>query len=1217
MNLKLTDWDKHLPAEPDEEYQALVRTLQFTENFGILFIRCSPAEGKQLIMQIKQDISEKNIQVFQTKKNVKNLYKQIEQLNHIDSTDILFITGLEESFYEYEEAKKFAGWNNQDIYHYSWQGVPPVLINLNQQRERFRDNFNICFVFLLPLFAIKYFINRAPDFFDWRSGMFEFHKSWEILQQESHIFLEKTQDQYLELNSTQRNKEIIHIQELLAEANQSSNNKYNLRIKLGKLWSDEKSYKIALNNYEIAIKLQKFRHEAWKYKGDALCDLKRYEEAIASYDRALKINPDDDETWENLGNTLGKLGRYKEAIGSYDKALKLRYYIVHDLIEQDSDLLVKRRFKNYDRREKAKNNQEIVSLSEAFVTHQYRLLLLGEPGVGKTVSLLEFALEQLDKLWHEPRALLPVFVSIRTWNFTKEETIIDWLARTTPLDKNIIETKIKQKEILLLLDGLDELPSQVRGCSDEPNGKRHDYRIKFIQKIAEFENIPLIITCRTKDYEEIVSNHNFNIFKSTGLVILKSLEDNQIKSFLHQAGLKGIWRLLKTDNNLRDMARNPLVLTTLTYAYKDRSEDFKDITRTDNINELLSDIFDVFIEKRYAFEKAEHQLYYSLDEIKQILGKIAFQIASDINLDDNEIQIETISKITSKYGKEVNDFVWLSQKINLLVPINELKQIYRFRHLLLRDYFALPQALQALQNNNRKQKIKGITVLRKLKDLRAVNPIINLLLEDKDANVRYEAADALAQLRNKDAFKTLLKALNDKDGDVCTAAIRSLGRYDNAEVAPRLAKLLNHKDRFVREAAVIELGKLVSVKKDREKLLKIVVEPLIDLMRNDIISNVREAAKNTLSAFSDLEGEHPNIDKAKRALQPSVSAVNEIVEIRSLLDLYHNKSEHPDKRVAAVQKLGEIDKESVLDVVIQSLIQALLCDNDRFVRESAAKALSKFNPNRKIIDALNKANREDLISNVRRASEDALYDIYQKLDLGKFKEKVCRYLQLVNRIPLENSLEQINDEIPTLIYKLDTSSDIYEQFKAAIILGEKLKNNQGLANKIFIKKLTEKLDNTAAEVRAAIVLSLGKIGDKKAIIPLIKQLEHKDRFIRANVAEALGELKAEQAVDKLREIWRYDAIQDVRDAIEIALLKIYKATKNSIAKQALKRANVDCRCYLEACNDASKGNIENAIINLQQAIDLNAKQHQEMAKNDSCFDAIRNNERFQALVYNA
>ncbi|MEC4816697.1 MAG: hypothetical protein SAK29_26035 [Scytonema sp. PMC 1069.18] len=57
---------------------------------------------------------------------------------------------------------------------YKEDSVPRVLGHLNLHRERFRDNFNICFIFLVRLFGLKYFIHRAPDFYDWRSGVFEF-----------------------------------------------------------------------------------------------------------------------------------------------------------------------------------------------------------------------------------------------------------------------------------------------------------------------------------------------------------------------------------------------------------------------------------------------------------------------------------------------------------------------------------------------------------------------------------------------------------------------------------------------------------------------------------------------------------------------------------------------------------------------------------------------------------------------------------------------------------------------------------------------------------------------------------------------------------------------------------------------------------------------------------------------------------------------------------
>jgi hypothetical protein len=79
MPLKLTDWDQDLPIEQDEEYQAFIRTLQFTEGFGILFVRCSPDGGEQLISQVKADIHNQNIEVIKLDKDVNNLYAIVDK----------------------------------------------------------------------------------------------------------------------------------------------------------------------------------------------------------------------------------------------------------------------------------------------------------------------------------------------------------------------------------------------------------------------------------------------------------------------------------------------------------------------------------------------------------------------------------------------------------------------------------------------------------------------------------------------------------------------------------------------------------------------------------------------------------------------------------------------------------------------------------------------------------------------------------------------------------------------------------------------------------------------------------------------------------------------------------------------------------------------------------------------------------------------------------
>ncbi|MBS3027084.1 MAG: tetratricopeptide repeat protein [Dolichospermum sp. DET50] len=324
MPLKLSDWDHDLPIEEDEEYQAFIRTLQFTEGFGILFVRCSPAGGEQLISKVKEDINDKNIEVIKLDKDVTNLYEIVDKLDHKSQINILFITGLESALYEYEECKKLSGWSSKETHHYSWEGVPPILININQQRERFRDSFNICFIFLLPQFAIKYFIHRAPDFFDWRSGLFDFPLDSATLAEEAtRIIQEGTYEKYVNLTNEEANRKILEIIDII-EHEIDNEQKAKLFFELGYLQAVRKNYEEAISSYDKAVEIKPDDHEAWYSRGISLYNLGRYEEAISSYDKAVEFKPDYYEAWDNRGIVLRNLERYKEAVASYDKALEIK-----------------------------------------------------------------------------------------------------------------------------------------------------------------------------------------------------------------------------------------------------------------------------------------------------------------------------------------------------------------------------------------------------------------------------------------------------------------------------------------------------------------------------------------------------------------------------------------------------------------------------------------------------------------------------------------------------------------------------------------------------------------------------------------------------------------------------------------------------------------------------------------------------------------------------
>ena len=337
------DWDEDLPpATPEEEYQSLVRTLRRTDGFRLLFVECVPSEGERLIAKVRADFPQKKIEVLPLDESAYNFYNIIENLPKRDEINILFVTGLEYSLYEYEREKRELGWNSEEIYSYSWRGVPPILININQQRERFRDNFNICFVFVLPKFAVNYLIQRAPDFFDWRSSLFKFSMDKDLLQLESTLacWERGKREEYIALTPQERKDELMRIKILIDEDGQTPEQKAELFYEQALLYSSADQYAKAIASYDKALEFKPDKHEAWNNLGITLGNLGRLEEAIASYDKALEIKPDYHEAWNNRGIALGNLStlevlnnwplrqvnieRFKDAIASYDKALAFK-----------------------------------------------------------------------------------------------------------------------------------------------------------------------------------------------------------------------------------------------------------------------------------------------------------------------------------------------------------------------------------------------------------------------------------------------------------------------------------------------------------------------------------------------------------------------------------------------------------------------------------------------------------------------------------------------------------------------------------------------------------------------------------------------------------------------------------------------------------------------------------------------------------------------------
>jgi tetratricopeptide (TPR) repeat protein len=360
--LELSKWDLDVETNDGEEYTSLVRAVRRThQRFKLLFVSCSPSQGEKIRRDLMLDVPAKTYELLDIKESIENLYEAVSNIPNLSELDVLFIRGLEYSIFEYEDREfgDISKRSQSKVYGGSWAGVPPVLAKLNMQRELFRDRFShICFVFLLPHFAIDYFIRRAPDFYDWKSGIYRFETDAEDLRSQVINFFDSAdRKKYFELNNEEKLAKIREIRSYLDEVNHLGL-KWELLSQLSLLYIASDRYlpdsgivdrvfqlkpdcyedwynsglilhrlgrhQEAIDSYNRALKLQPNQEEVWYNRGNILYELSRYEKAIDSYDLALKLQPDRDKAWYNRGNILYKLGRYEEAVDSYNRVLKLQ-----------------------------------------------------------------------------------------------------------------------------------------------------------------------------------------------------------------------------------------------------------------------------------------------------------------------------------------------------------------------------------------------------------------------------------------------------------------------------------------------------------------------------------------------------------------------------------------------------------------------------------------------------------------------------------------------------------------------------------------------------------------------------------------------------------------------------------------------------------------------------------------------------------------------------
>ena len=397
--------------------------------------------------------------------------------------------------------------------------------------------------------------------------------------------------------------------------------------------------------------------------------------------------------------------------------------------------------------------------TQAANEEQY-LMLLGGPGVGKSTFLRKVGLEALKgeggSFAHE---CIPVFLELK--RFTEEQIDIEVLITQEfetcgyPYPDHLANAALKSGKLLILFDGLDEVPT---ANVDNVIRKMGDFVDRYSQN-------RFIASCRIAAY-----TGGFTRFTE---VEMADFGDLQIQMYIknwfastpdqhrHQLDeeMKTDAQCWKTLNNpehraTKELARNPLLLTLLCMVY-DGSQNFPR-----NRASLYEDALNIFL-KGWAAEKRVNRgalinQYLDIADEKRMLSEIAkknleinrlFYSESELIAQIQEFGAGNTNTLETFNAPKILDTILIDQGLF----VEQVRGSYSFSHLTFQEY---------------------LTANHIVGDKRSIQDLVNQHLHDEQwrevflltAGLMREADDLLEAMESKasesintDGLKSLLQ----------------------------------------------------------------------------------------------------------------------------------------------------------------------------------------------------------------------------------------------------------------------------------------------------------------------------------------------------------------------------------------------------------------------------------------------------------------------------
>ena len=358
-------------------------------------------------------------------------------------------------------------------------------------------------------------------------------------------------------------------------------------------------------------------------------------------------------------------------------------------VEALEDRFRQNRLRGYSTRYERDRKYSGISIAN----QQQYLMVLGGPGAGKSTFLRKVGLEAL-RTFHYERAeyghrLIPVLLELKRFD-AKDIDIAKFIADEFeicgfPEAEKFAQNALMQGNLLVLLDGLDEVPSA-----------NLDHVLTTIRDFVDrYDDNRFIASCRVA-----ASGYRDDAFRRFSDVTMADFDDEQIRQFIRNwfsseqdrerdtAGK--CWEILQKPENKasKELAHTPLLLTYLCLVY-DSAQRFPN-----NRSRLYKKALRILLEEWAAEKRILRDEIYeglSIEQEEILLSEIAYKGMDEDQLffakRELSVQIKDFLSSNLNAPKHLDSEAVLNAvEVQQGILVERAEDTYSFSHLTLQEY---------------------------------------------------------------------------------------------------------------------------------------------------------------------------------------------------------------------------------------------------------------------------------------------------------------------------------------------------------------------------------------------------------------------------------------------------------------------------------------------------------------------------------------------------